>query len=79
MAKYIIYKIEVTPAHLSIDRKKHTHKYYYYPVPANLKGLGFGSHWSYKDGKRGAVRFTNKAKAMTIAKANGAYVEECKG
>lgn len=76
MKEYIVSKIEITPAHLSVDGKKHTHKYYFYPVPDQLRALRFGSHWSYKDGKRGAVRFKSKAAAEAIARAYGAKVEE---
>lgn len=76
---YIVFKTEITPAHLSIDGKRHKHKYYLYPVPSNLKDMGFRSHWSYKDGKRGAVKFTSKAEAKAVAKANGAQFEELKG
>lgn len=76
MKKYIVYMIDTTPARVSIDGKKHTHKYYFYPIPDNLKSLGFKANWSYKDGKRGAVKFTSKAEAEAIAKAHGAQVEE---
>ena len=76
MKTYIVSKIEITPAHLSVDGKKHKHKYYLYPIPDNLKSLGFASNWSYKDGKRGALRFTDKKLAQAIAKKNNAMIEE---
>ena len=75
---YIISKIEITPAHLSVDGKRHKHKYYLYPLPTRLKSLGFKNwfYWSYKDGKRGALRFTDKRTAQAIAKKNDAIIEE---
>lgn len=76
---YIISKIEITPAHLSVDGKRHKHKYYLYPLPvrsAALKSLGFKTCWSYRDGKRGALRFTDKKTAQAIAKKNDAMIEE---
>ena len=76
MKSYIISKVEITPAYLSVDRKKHRHKYYLYPTPSNLQDLGITSHWSYKDGRRGAVRFTDKRQAQAIAKRHNAVVEE---
>lgn len=76
MTKYVVYKVEVTQAEHSVDGKRHKHKYYFYPIPINLKILGFKSYWSYKNGKRGAVKFTSKSEAQAIAKAHGAQVEE---
>lgn len=76
MRHYVIYKIETTPARLSIDGKNHTHKYYFYPIPSNLKQFGFGSNWSYQNGRRGAVKFTDKREAQRIAKHYGAQIEE---
>ena len=37
MKKYVVYMIDTTPARLSVDGKKHTHKYYFYPAPKTLK------------------------------------------
>lgn len=76
MAEYIVYKVETTKARQSADGKAHTHKYYLYPLPGNLRDFGFNAFWSYEHGKRGALRFTSKAEAEAIAKARGARVEE---
>lgn len=78
MKHYIVYKIETTPAHLSIDGKAHKHKYYLYPIPDRLKtsGFNFSSCWSYEKGKRGALKFTSKAEASRIAKRFDALVEQ---
>lgn len=73
---YVIYRKETTEARHAIDGKKHTHKYYLYPVPSVAAGLGIGSCWGYKNGKRGAVKFTSKAEAARIAKKHGATIEE---
>lgn len=73
---YIVSKIEVTEARHAIDGKKHTHKYFLYPVPENLKEMGFVANWSYKNGRRGALKFSNKRQAQAIAKRFGATVEE---
>ena len=76
MKKYIVYMIETTPARASIDGKDHTHKYYFYPMPDNLKKEGFSAYWSYKNGKRGALRFNSKAEAERVARHHNAKVEE---
>lgn len=76
MKAYVVYMVMITKATESVDGKKHTHKYYLYPVPQNLKDFGINIHWSYKNGKKGAMKFTSKAKAQAIAKANNAKVME---
>ena len=76
MKKYVVYMIDTTPARLSVDGKKHTHKYYFYSTPKTLKDFGFAACWSYEDGKRGAVKFTSKAQAERIANHHGGKVEE---
>lgn len=73
---YIISKIEITEARHSIDGKKHTHKYFLYPIPENLKEMGVVANWSYKNGRKGALRFSNKRQAQSIAKRFDATVEE---
>lgn len=77
MANYIIYKIETTPAHLSVDGKKHTHKYYLYPTRKILIGWGFTPYtWSYAQGKRGAVIFNDKSLAKITAREYGGVLKE---
>lgn len=77
-SKYVVSKVEITPANFSIDGKRHKHKYYLYPVNKRLSTLGFGDFtcWSYENGKRGALKFTNKREAQRIAKRHNATVEE---
>ena len=76
MKNYVISKIEITEARHSTDGKKHKHKYYLYPIPANLKDLGFIANWSYANGKRGAIKIVGKKQAQYIANKVGGNVEE---
>ena len=76
MTKYVISVVEITEAHNSVDGKRHRHKYYLYPVPKRLADLGFKTYWSYKNGKRGALRFDSPKEARKIALYHGAKVEE---
>ena len=76
MKKYVVYMIDTTPARVSIDGKKHTHKYYFYPIPDFLKRQGFSAYWSYEKGKRGALKFNSKAEAERVARQHSAKVEE---
>lgn len=76
MAKYVVYQVEVTQAEHSIDGKRHRHKYYLYPAPKRLADFGFKTYWSYKNGKRGALKFNSKAEAKRVARQHSAKVEE---
>lgn len=80
MTKYVVYQIEVTQAEHSIDGKRHKHKYYLYPLTKKhkaLRDMGFKFFWSYRYGKRGAIKFNSKREALDYCVDNyGDGVEE---